>query len=262
MNAAGVIRFRDRADGGRRLGERLGGRELRDPLVLAIPRGGVATGLALARVLGAELDVVLSRKLRAPFNPEYAIGAISEDGHVTLNPEAAGTSEEYLGEETRHQLAEISRRKKLLRAVRPAAPIEGRSVIVTDDGVATGSTMTAALRTVRSQGPRELIMAVPVAPPDRLELMRPLCDEVVCLLAPEDFSAVGQFYDRFDPVEDEEVVRMLREATGGSDESRSAGPIRGRAVGRGPRAARGTSAASSPGAPASAARCRRVPPPL
>lgn len=215
MNAGERIRFRDRADGGRRLGKRLKGRELRDPLVLAIPRGGVATGLAVARELNAELDVVLSRKLRAPFNPEYAIGAIAEDGRVTLNPEAraiAGVTDESLAAEERHQLAEIGRRKKLFRAVRPAAAVAGRSVIVTDDGIATGSTMIAALRAVRAQRPHELIMAVPVAPHDRLEQMRPLCDEVVCILAPDDFYAVGQFYDEFGAVEDEEVVRMLRES--------------------------------------------------
>lgn len=216
MNAVDIIRFRDRADAGRQLGERLKGRTLRDPLVLAIPRGGVATGLALARELGAELDVVLSRKLRAPFQPEYAIGAISEDGQVTLNPDAAylsNASKKYLEEEKRHQLGEISRRRKLFRAVRPAAPIAGRSVIVTDDGIATGSTMIAALQAVRAREPHELIMAVPVAPPERLEQMRRLCDEAICLLAPDDFYAVGQFYEEFDTVEDEEVVRMLREAT-------------------------------------------------
>jgi|SRR5579883_469706 len=214
MNAIDM-RFQNRADGGRQLGEKLKGRKLRDPLVLAIPRGGVATGLALACELGAELDVVLSRKLRAPFQPEYALGAIAEDGRVTLNPvavQATGASEEYLEGEKRHQLDEIARRKKLFRAVRPAAWIAGRSVIVTDDGIATGSTMIAALQSVRAQQPHELIMAVPVAPPDRLQQMRRLCDEVVCLLAPEDFYAVGQFYDEFETVEDEEVVRMLREA--------------------------------------------------
>ena len=214
MNAVDTLRFRDRADAGERLGERLKGRELRAPLVLAIPRGGVTTGLALARGLNAELDVVLARKLRAPFQPEYALGAIAEDGQVTLNPDAVatGTSEKYMEEERRHQLGEIARRKKLFRATRPAAPIAGRSVIVTDDGIATGSTMIAALQSVRAQRPPELIMAVPVAPPERLERMRRLCDDVVCLLAPEDFSAVGQFYDEFDPVADTEVVRMLREA--------------------------------------------------
>jgi predicted phosphoribosyltransferase len=215
MNTEGSTRFRDRADGGRQLGKQLKGRKLRDPLVLAIPRGGVATGLTLARELGAELDVVLSRKLRAPFQPEFAIGAIAEDGQMILNSgavEASGASAEYLEREKLHQLGEISRRRKLFRAVRPAAPIAGRSVIVTDDGIATGSTMIAALQAVRAQQPHELIMAVPVAPPERLEQMRHLCDEAVCLFAPEDFYAVGQFYEEFYTVEDEEVVRMLRES--------------------------------------------------
>ena len=214
MNDVETIPFRDRAAGGKILGERLKGRELHNPLVLAIPRGGVETGLALARELNAELDVVLSRKLRAPFNPEYALGAISEDGHVTLNPEArylADASKEYLEEEKHHQLREIARRKSLFRAVRPAASVAGRSVIVTDDGIATGSTMIAALQAVRAEKPRELIVAVPVAAPERLEQVRQYCDDAVCLFAPEDFYAVGQFYERFDTVEDEEVVRLLRE---------------------------------------------------
>ncbi|HSQ54927.1 MAG TPA: phosphoribosyltransferase family protein [Gemmata sp.] len=214
MNDVETIPFRDRAAGGKILGERLKGRELHNPLVLAIPRGGVETGLALARELNAELDVVLSRKLRAPFNPEYALGAISEDGNVTLNPEArylADASKEYLEEEKHHQLREIARRKSLFRAVRPAASVAGRSVIVTDDGIATGSTMIAALQAVRAEKPRELLVAVPVAAPERLEQVRQYCDDAVCLFAPEDFYAVGQFYERFDTVEDEEVVRLLRE---------------------------------------------------
>ena len=214
MNTISTTPFRDRADAGQRLGEEMKDRKLRDPLVLAIPRGGVVTGLALARVLNAELDVILSRKLRAPFQPEYAIGAISEDALVTFHPEATGAcgvTDEYLTAEKRHQLAEIGRRKKLIRAIRPAARITGRSVIVTDDGIATGSTMIAALQAARAKHPHELIVAVPVASPDRLERVRRFCDEVVCLLAPEDFSAVGQFYEQFDTVEDEEVVRLLRE---------------------------------------------------
>jgi predicted phosphoribosyltransferase len=207
--------FRDREDAGQRLGEALRGRELRDPLVLAIPRGGVAVGAPLARALGAELDVVLARKLRAPYQPEYALGAISEAGQVTLNPQyhrVPGVSDEYLEQEARHQLAEIERRKQLFRAVRPHASMTGRSVIVTDDGIATGSTMIAALQAARSHDPHELIVAVPVAAPDRLEEVRRYCDDAVCLLQPDDFYAVGQFYQHFEAVEDEEVVRILREA--------------------------------------------------
>jgi predicted phosphoribosyltransferase len=157
--------------------------------------------------------VVLSRKLRAPFQPELAIGAVSEDGRVYLNHQGGefqGEMEDYLAEERRYQLAEIARRKKLFRGVRPQAPVTGRSVIVTDDGIATGSTMIAALQAVKTQNPREVIVAVPVASPERLEEVGRWCDDVVCLLRPEVFWAIGQFYEDFSQVEDEEVVQLLR----------------------------------------------------
>jgi len=192
----------------------LKGRELHDPLVLAIPRGGVVTGAELARELGAELDVVLSRKLRAPGQPELAIGAVTEDGRVYLNrfaQEVLDLTDEYLAEERDHQLAEIARRQRLFRGVRPKAPVAGRSVIVTDDGIATGATMIAALQVVKAQRPREVIVAVPVASPDRVAEVRRWCDDVVCLLAPVEFWAIGQFYEDFTQVEDEQVVALLRE---------------------------------------------------
>lgn len=206
--------FRDREDAARQLAQKLKGRPWHDLLVLAIPRGGVVTGAVLARELSAELDVVLSRKLRAPGQPELALGAISEDGRVYFNHHAQGyldEMKEYLAAERRHQLSEIARRKKLFRNVRPQAPVAGRSVIVTDDGIATGSTMIAALQAVKTHNPREVIVAVPVAAPDRLEEVRRWCDEVVCLLSPEVFWAIGEFYADFSQVEDEEVVELLRE---------------------------------------------------
>jgi predicted phosphoribosyltransferase len=206
--------FANRADAAHRLAERLKGRPLHQPVVLAIPRGAVVTGAVLADELGAELDVVLARKIRAPGRPEFAIGAVSEDGQVYLDPDitdALGLHENgYLTQEREHQLAEISRRKKLFRAVRPKTLLTGRSVIVTDDGIATGSTMIAALKVARAQNPRELIVAVPVASPDRLEEIRRWCDDLVYLLAPRSFWAVGQFYRDFREVEDEEVVELLR----------------------------------------------------
>jgi len=205
--------FRDRADAARQLADQLKDRPFHDPLVLAIPRGGVVTGAVLAQQLGAELDVVLSRKLRAPYQPELAVGAIAEDGRVYLNPhvqEYLDIDEAYLAEERRHQLGEIARRKKLFRGVRPAAPVQGRSVIVTDDGIATGATMIAALQVVKTQQPREVIVAVPVASPDRLAEVRRWCDDVVCLLSPQDFWAIGQFYEDFTQVEDRQVLELLR----------------------------------------------------
>ena len=206
--------FRDREDGARQLARRFQGRELHDPLVLGIPRGGVVTAAVLARELDAELDVVLSRKLRAPEQPELAIGAICEDGHVWINPAAQGiiaSHPGYLAEERRRQMAEIDRRRRLFRAVRPKASVADRSVIVTDDGIATGSTMMAALQTVKPQKPRELIVAVPVASPDRIQGILRWCDDVVCLLAPEEFWSIGQFYEDFSQVEDEQVISLLHE---------------------------------------------------
>lgn len=206
--------FMDRAEGGRELGQRLKGSTLLQPIVLAIPRGGVATGAALAEVLGAELDVVLSRKLRSPLQPELAIGAVGEDGsvyHDRVTQAASGVSATWLAEEIAHQKQEIARRKALFRAVRPAASLAGRSVIVTDDGVATGSTLLAALQTVRLQQPAELIVAVPVAPPDRLEPIRQHCDRLVCLETPHEFYAVGQFYRSFEQLSDEEACDLLQQ---------------------------------------------------
>jgi len=205
--------FRNRAEAAHLLARRFKNRELRDPLVLAIPRGGVVTGAVLARELGAELDVVFSRKLRAPGQPELAIGAVSEDGKVYLNPSAKAfldLANEYIAGEQAYQLSEIARRKALFRAIRPQATIEGRSVIVTDDGIATGATMIAALQVARAKDPFELIVAVPVASPDRLREIRRRSDEVICLLAPSSFWAIGQFYQDFSPVEDAEALELLR----------------------------------------------------
>lgn len=207
--------FVDRADAARQLAARLRGRPFRDLLVLAIPRGGVVTGAVLADELGGELDVVLSRKLRATGSPEYAVGAVSEDGRVVLNHDAlrvVSMSREEVEAETAYQRAEIARRTRLIRAVRPAAVATGRSVVVTDDGIATGATMIAALQTVREHHPYELIAAAPVASPDRLAEVRQWCDEAVCLMAPADFRAVGAFYQNFDSVEDDQVIELLRRA--------------------------------------------------
>jgi predicted phosphoribosyltransferase len=139
---------------------------------------------------------------------------VGEDGEVYLNhaiQSAIGVDEDYINKEREHQMQEIARRQELFRAVRPRAQMTGRSIIITDDGIATGSTMIAALHVVKAQKPHELIVAVPVAPPERLDLIRGLCDRLICLFAPEDFMAVGQFYRSFDTVEDSEVVRLLRE---------------------------------------------------
>jgi putative phosphoribosyl transferase len=206
--------FTDRDEAGWMLVERLRGQSLDKPVVLAIPRGGVEVGAAIARGLGCELDVVLSRKLRAPHQPELALGAVSEDGNVYLNHFASAMTDigdAYVEAERQRQLVEIARRRRMFRAVRPQADVKDRTVILTDDGIATGATMIAALHTVRAAGAKQIIVAVPVGAPDRIDAIRPLCDRVVCLQEPEAFWAIGQFYRNFEQVEDERVVELLRD---------------------------------------------------
>ncbi|MCB1906918.1 MAG: phosphoribosyltransferase [Rhodocyclaceae bacterium] len=204
--------FHDRTDAARQLAERIEASALKNPLVLGIPRGGVVVGAVLAESLGAELDVVLVRKLRAPFEPELAIGALGEDGDVFLTDfarDVTGFSDAYLAEELARQAAEIARRRHAFRMVRPRAVATGRSVILADDGIATGATMLAALHVLKMQKPVELIVAVPVAPPDTLALVARHCDQVVCLLEPAWMAAIGAFYADFEQVEDAEVLRLL-----------------------------------------------------
>jgi putative phosphoribosyl transferase len=206
--------FHDRDEAGWQLVERLRGSRVEKPLVLAIPRGGIEVGAAIARGLGAELDVVLSRKLRSPHQPELAIGAVTENGEVYLNHFASAMTDvgsSFIEAERRRQLDEIERRKTSIRSVRPRAEIAGRTVILTDDGIATGATMIAALKMVRAAGAREIIVAVPVGAPDRIDALRSLCDRIVCLHEPIDFWAVGQFYRHFEQVSDTRVVELLRE---------------------------------------------------
>ena len=206
--------FVDRAEAGWMLVERLRDESLENPLVLAIPRGGVEVGAVLARGLGAELDIVLSRKLRSPQQPELALGAVNENGEIYLNHFARAMTDvgdACIEAERQRQLGEIARRKTMFRAVRPQAPVAGRTVILTDDGIATGATMIAALHWVRAAGAKEIVVAVPVGSPDRLDAIRPLCDRLVCLLEPPSFWAVGQFYRDFAQVEDERVVELLRD---------------------------------------------------
>ena len=206
--------FEDREDAGLRLAERMLDLPLTHPLVLAIPRGGIEVAAPMAHALGAELDVVLSRKLRAPRQPELAIGAVSETGQLYVDRAilaTTGTTMEYVEAERARQMAEIERRGRLFRAVRPKADVTGRSVIITDDGIATGSTMIAALRTVRALEPAEILVAVPVAPMDRLAEIRPLCDQLVCLRVPDEFWAIGPFYRDFAQVSDERVLQLLED---------------------------------------------------
>jgi predicted phosphoribosyltransferase len=206
--------FMSRADAARQLAAALAEYQGRNPLVLAIPRGAVGMGRILADALDGELDVVLVRKLRAPFNPEFAVGAIDETGwaHVADHAAAAGADDAYLAREKAHQLGVLRERRQLYTPARPPIDPAGRIVIVVDDGLATGATMIAALHAARARQPQRLVCAVPVAAPESLAAVRPHADEVVCLDAPPYFHAVGQFYRDFRQVGDEEVVALLAEA--------------------------------------------------
>ncbi len=203
--------FANRLAAARQLAEALAEYRGKNPLVLAIPRGAVPMAKVIAEELKGEMDVVLVRKLRAPGNPEYAIGSVDESGWAYIAPQAAsvGANEDYLKREIAAQMETMQRRRAQYTPVRSPIDPAGRIVIVIDDGLATGSTMIAALHALKAKKPAQLICAVPVAPPDTLERVRASADKVVCLSAPVEFYAVGQFYQDFQQVEDEEVVATL-----------------------------------------------------
>jgi putative phosphoribosyl transferase len=204
--------FENRRDAALRLAERLASYKGKNPLVLGIPRGAVPMARLIADQLGGEVDIVLVRKLGAPGNPEFAIGSIDESGLAEVAGYAASTGADsrYLDEEKQLQLEVMRQRRAQYTAHRPVANPAGRVVIVIDDGLATGSTMIAALHALRRQEPARLICAVPVAPPDTAAKVAESCDELVCLETPEYFQAVGQFYRHFPQVEDDEVIAALK----------------------------------------------------
>lgn len=204
--------FRDRQEAADQLAGSLKAYQGKKPLVLAIPRGAVPMAKLIAERLGGDFDVVLVRKLRAPWQPELAVGSVDESGWTYIAPFAAsmGADDKHIAEEKRKQLETIRQRRAQYTPLRPHIDPAGRTVIVIDDGLATGATMIAALHGLRQQKPAKLVCAVPVAPPDTLVKVRELADEVVCLQAPEFFQAVGQFYRHFPQVEDEEVIALLK----------------------------------------------------
>lgn len=206
--------FADRKRAGRLLAERLA--HLRDthPLVLALPRGGVPVALEIARLLDAQLDLLLVRKLGAPGHPEFGIGAVVDgaEPHMVLNPDVmklVRPDEEYVRQEYARQLSELERRRAAYLGQRQAPSLKGRTVVLVDDGIATGGTVRAALQGARRSDPARLVLAVPVAPRDTIESLRSECDEVVVLATPDPFIAVGRHYRDFTQVGDGEVIEML-----------------------------------------------------
>ncbi len=206
----------DRQAAGRALAEALGkyaGRD--DVIVLALPRGGVPVAAEIAKALDAPLDVMLVRKLGAPWQPELAMGAIASGGIRVMNPEVVrglGVSREAVEQVAREELEELERRERAYRGDRPWPDLAGRCVILVDDGLATGATMQAAIEAVRAQEPACIVVAVPVAPPDTVRALEPLVDEVICLFQPEPFMAIGQWYRDFSQLTDAEVKALLAEA--------------------------------------------------
>jgi putative phosphoribosyl transferase len=206
--------FSDRIQAGQMLARESGDLRGKKAVVLGIPRGGIIVARELAKGIEADLDIVLARKLGTPGQQELAMGSVSEDGNVFLNEEVVrtlGVTRQQIEQEKAVQMAEIQRRNRLIRGVLPKTVLKGRIVILTDDGVATGATMQAALWAVRQEQPKKLIVAIPVASDEAIERLAQDADEILCLRQPPYFNAVGQFYVDFYQVQDQEVLQILTE---------------------------------------------------
>jgi putative phosphoribosyl transferase len=212
------MRFRDRWDAGEHLARELEALQLQSATVLAIPRGGVVVAAAIVRILGWPLDIVVPRKLRTPYNPELAFGAVTADGTVYLDAALARTlrvDDRYLREEIHQEIAEIERRRAAYRGDRPDPDLRGRTAVLVDDGIATGATAIASVRMLRHQLAREVVVAIPVAPNDAVRRLEREADRVVCVHHPFAFTAVGEFYEDFAQTSDEEVVTTLKQVWAG-----------------------------------------------
>jgi len=208
-------RFEDRTAAGEALAEALRDRAVDADVVLAIPRGGLPLGRAVADALDVPLDIVVAKKIGAPGNPEYAVGAVASDGSVWRNEAAfvgRGVDDDYFEQQREEEAANARRKAERYRGDRPEPDLAGKTVVVVDDGVATGSTVKACLERLRNANVGRIVLAVPVGPPDTVRELREMADEVVCLETPSGFMGVGQFYERFDQVSDEEAMAYLEES--------------------------------------------------
>lgn len=210
--------FADRREVGARLARRLSSLRGTDALLLALPRGGVPVAEVIARELRLPLDLLVVRKVGAPAEPEYGLGSVTEFGDVHLDlprVRAAGYTRADLEPVVRREQEEAARRSRLYRRGGPPPEVAGRTVVLVDDGVATGGTLEGACRSMRSRGARRIVVAIGVGPAETVDRLRSLADEVVCLATPEEFFAVGGFYRDFEPVDDQEVLSCLGRARSG-----------------------------------------------
>lgn len=204
--------FRDRADAGEQLAQLIEDRDIEADVVLAIPRGGLPVGRVVADALGIPLDIIAARKIGAPGNPELAIGAVAADGSVWLNDrliDQIGVDDEYIEEGIDRERENARAKVDRYRGDHPTPELSGKRVLIVDDGVATGATTTACIRQARNAGADRVILGVPVGPPDSIDRLRSEVDEMVCVETPPHFGAVGQFYESFIQVTDEEAIEYL-----------------------------------------------------
>lgn len=209
--------FRDRSDAGRQLAQAIGGTATEDPVVLALPRGGVPVAFEIAAFLAAPLDILFVRKIGAPSNKEYGIGAVvdGEPPERVLDAEAirySRATDDYVEEETRRELQTIRERRHLYMGARRPVPVSGRNIILVDDGIATGNTVLAAIKGLRQMQVKSILLAVPVAPPETIERLSSVADRIVCLATPRRFLSVGGHYEDFEQVPDEDVIELLKRA--------------------------------------------------
>lgn len=213
-----MILFKDRVEAGEKLSTALREFKGRDIIVLGIPRGGVVVAARVAKALGAPLDVVVTRKIEAPGEPEYALGAITQEGDVIMDRQAAeslGASKEYLDDQIRKKREEVKERMRRFRGDAPYPELRGKVVVIVDDGIATGSSVSAAVMSVKKGSPLQVVVAVPVAPADAIDMLTQDGTRVVCLETPGPFLAIGEFYEEFEQVEDGEVKKILDQSRAG-----------------------------------------------